>query len=61
MQHGSRLKKARSSDITRLLSNINTLESAHKRDSDPATYVELSNARRELLRILDANFLIARD
>lgn len=61
IQHGSRLKKARTADISRLLITIHTLELAQKQDPDPAVYVDLSNARREPLHILDAHSLIARD
>lgn len=61
IQHGSPLKKIRADDIRRLLSTIAELEPLHKRDLDPTIFVQLSNACRDLLQLLDSHSLTARD
>lgn len=61
IQHGSRLKRARTSDILHLLAKITSLEGSHKCSLDPTTLLDLSNTRRYLLRILTEHSLVARD
>lgn len=59
--YGVRLKRARSAEISRLLSLISSLESSHNRTLDPNTILYLFNNQRDLLRILVDQSLIARD
>lgn len=61
IQHGSRLKRAWTADIARLLSLIATLEEDHKRSPDEKIQLELTNARRDLLQIFAQRSLVARD
>lgn len=62
IQHGSWLKKDRTLEITGLLFTIATTEPTHRRDLNPSVYVDLSNAWRDLLQLLDSHALkIARD
>lgn len=59
--HGSRLKHARTADISRLLNTIASLEESHKRTPDPTVQLELNNARRDLLQIFTERSMLARD
>ena len=61
IQHGSRLKKARAADVTRLLAKITSLEDSHKRSPDQTTLVDLAGARRDLMQIFAERSLVARD
>lgn len=57
ISHGYRLKKNRTGVISNLLSKIATLEMAYKRSLLESVRVQLTDARQELLRILDQNYL----
>lgn len=61
IQHGSQLKRAGKTDISCLLANIASLEESHKWSPDPTTQLDLTNARRDLLRIFAERSLVARD
>lgn len=57
IQHGSRLKQARTADISHLLAKI----ASHKHSPDPTTQLDLYKTQRDLLRILAERSLVARD
>lgn len=61
ISHGARLKRIRTGQIPTIINKIQSLEQVHKRSLLESVRIELSDARHELLKLLDQKSLCLRD